>query len=87
MNTFYEPNRRMPDLFPNRYTYFRDGDLYTLGRLLMKKDDPALVSFSKKEAEREKASTAKVPYVAFKDYGPPLKEGKLDKDFVKVFWL
>jgi signal peptidase I len=86
MNTYFEPNRRMPDLFPNRYTYFRDGNLYTMGGLVMSQDDPALIAFKTKELEREKASTEKAPYVAFKDYGPPLTEdSQLDKDFMKVF--
>lgn len=86
MSTYFEPQSKGPDLFPNRYTYFRDGDLYTMGGILMKKEDPILKAFLEKELAREKASTEKKPYVAFKDYGAPVdKEGKLDLEFIKIF--
>ncbi len=88
MNTQVEP--RIPDqpFFPNRYVYFREGALYAMGGILMEKEDPLLVSFNKREQEREKGSSQEVPYVAFKDYGPPLtKENKLDKEFIKTFGL
>jgi signal peptidase I len=43
------------------------------------------VAFHKAEAEKEKKSTPQSPYVAFKDYGPPIKDGALDKEFIKTF--
>lgn len=74
--------------FPQRYAYFRGGDLYLLGAPIFKKDDPILVSFVKEESARQEASVADKPYVAFKDYGPPLKEdGSIDSAFIKTFGL
>lgn len=71
--------------FPNRYAYFRDGDLYLLGYPILKKDDPTLITFNENEEKKQAEATAKAPYVAFKDYGPPLKEGKIDADFIRTF--
>lgn len=86
MNTQVEPYNKNQPFFPNRYVYFRNGDLYAMGAVLMKKDDPILTSFSEKEKQKEEKSTTKAPYVAFKDYGPPLnKDGSLNKDFLKIF--
>ncbi len=62
-------------LIPNRYAYFRDGDLYLLGAPILKKGDPVLNTF----LEREKAHS--YPFV---DRGPPLtQEGLLDVAFVQ----
>lgn len=88
MNTLVEPNTRNQPYFPNRYAYFRDGALYVMGGVLMDKDDPILKSFNEREQKKEKASTTKAPYVAFRDYGPPLKsDGSLDKTFIETFGL
>jgi len=85
MNAAYSPRPNNQLLFPHRYAYFRDGDLYLMGAPIIKKDDPTLIAFHRKEEERQAASTAKNPYVAFKDYGPPLKDGKIDIDFIRTF--
>lgn len=86
MNTQVEPHVRNQPTFPNRYIYFRDGDLYAMGGILMTKDDPVLIQFGEKEKKKEEVSTQQDPYIAFKDYGPPLTaEGNLDMDFIKVF--
>lgn len=88
MNTLVEPNNRNQPFFPNRYAYFREGDLVVMGGTVMKKGDPLLVSFTEREKKKEKASTTKAPYVAFQDYGPPLKsDGSLDKEFIETFGL
>jgi signal peptidase I len=71
--------------FPNRYAYFRDGDLYLLGYPVLKKNDLALVAFNERELKKQSEASAKAPYVAFKDYGPPLKDGKIDVDFIRTF--
>lgn len=71
--------------FPNRYAYFRDGDLYLMGYPVVKKGDPVLVAFNEQEQKKEAQATAKTPYVAFKDYGPPMKDGKIDTDFIRTF--
>lgn len=87
MNTVYQPSPQNQTLFPHRYAYFRDGDLYLMGAPIIKKDDPTLTKFNEKEQERQSQSTPKAPYVAFKDYGAPIKDGKIDADFIKTFGL
>ncbi|MCE5318828.1 MAG: signal peptidase I [Parachlamydia sp.] len=87
MNTYFDPNAGNVANFPSRYAYFRDGDLYLLGAPIMKKDDPVLVAFNKREAEREQQSSSTKPYVAFRDFGPPVKEGKYDVDFIRAFGI
>lgn len=86
MSTQVEPMNRNQPFFPNRYVYFRDGALYAMGGILMEKDDPVLQRFNEREKKKEQVATPKSPYVAFKDYGPPVdSEGKLDKDFLSTF--
>ena len=87
VNTFYDPTPSNLYFFPHRYAYFRDGDLYLLGGPVLKKEDPTLIDFLERETKREKQSTESKPYTAFKDYGPPLKEGKMDAEFIKAFGL
>jgi len=87
LNTYYQPVPGNTFLFPHRYAYFRDGDLYLLGAPIYKKDDPLLQSFLKRELKKEKQSSDSRPYIAFKDNGPPLKEGKIDVEFIKNFGL
>lgn len=88
MTTQVEPQARNQPFFPNRYTYFREGDLYAMGGILIKKEDPIMKSFQEREKKKEEMATARAPYVAFKDYGPPLtSDGRLDKAFIKTFGL
>lgn len=84
---FYEPNNGVDRLFPNRYAYFRDGDLYLLGAPILKKDDPVLKEFVKSELDKESKGTKDKPYFAFVDKGAPLKEGQLDREFIRRFGL
>lgn len=71
---------------PHRYAYFRDGDLYVMGAPFLKKDDPLLVKFLEKEAEKESKSKEANPYFAFRDKGAPLKaDGTYDVEFIKAF--
>lgn len=87
-DTSYSPHANNMTHFPHRYAYFRDGDLYLMGAPILKKDDPTLIAFHKREQERQEKATVRAPYVAFKDYGPPLKEdGTLDIDFIKTFGM
>lgn len=80
------PKTKNQGLFPNRYAYFREGDLYLLGAPILKNDDPVLIRFNEREQKLETASTTNRPYVAFKDYGPPINsKGEIDKDFVRTF--
>lgn len=86
MSTVVEPQNSQQAIFPNRYAYFRNGDLYLMGGVVMKKDDPTLAEFNAQEQRREENATKRLPYIAFKDYGPPLKEdGELDQEFIRTF--
>jgi signal peptidase I len=86
MTTEVEPKREDQLFFPSRYVYFREGDLYAMGGIVMHKADPFLMHFHLQENVKESASTQQNPYVAFKDYGPPVKEsGEIDKEFIKTF--
>lgn len=88
MSINVEPHARNQPFFPNRYAYFNEGALYVMGGVLFEKEDPLLISFNEREVKKEKNSTKKDPYVAFKDYGPPLlADGQLNKDFIKTFGL
>lgn len=40
-----------------------------------------------KDLKTNKQSTLQKPYIGFKDYGPPLKDGKIDKEFLQTFGL
>lgn len=85
-DTAYSP-RPSQATFPQRYAYFRDGDLFLLGSPILKKGEDVLDNFLKSEQQRtEESSSGSQPYIAFKDYGAPLLEdGGLDKDFIKAF--
>ncbi len=86
MSNLFEPRSRHQTTYPYRYAYFREGDLFLLGAPIIKKDDSTMKNFLAREYRKEKASTKQHPYVAFKDYGPPLtKEGELDREFIKTF--
>lgn len=86
MDTAYMPSANYQGHLPQRYAYFRNGDLYLLGAPILKKDDPALIAFEQREQKRVQQASAARPYVAFKDYGPPLKEnGAYDIDFIRTF--
>lgn len=84
-NSYFIPNSELPFAYASRYSYFRDGDLYLMGAPVFKKEDPILLSFLAKERKRQATSTPLTPYIAFEDRGPPLKNGTIDRDFIKAF--
>jgi len=86
-NKYFEPTPQNTVLFPHRYAYFRDGDLYLLGAPIYKKGDPLLEKFVASEAAKEKESTDSRPYIAFKDVGAPIHDGKIDADFIRTFGI
>lgn len=57
--------------WPRRYVYFRDGDLFAMGRPLMKKDNSQLKAFVEEETKKQDESSSSDPYIAFIDRGPP----------------
>lgn len=87
-NLRFAPNSHGQSLFPNRYAYFRNKDLYLLGAPILTNGDPTLESFLTRE--RQKASTSNIqnPYHAFEDLGAPLtSDGKIDTALVKQYGL
>ncbi|MFI5334585.1 MAG: signal peptidase I [Chlamydiales bacterium] len=75
------PQGKQQRLDPARFAYFREGDLYLLGSPVLKKEDPTLVDFLRREEQRKSLSPL---YQPFKDAGPPTAEdGTLDAPFVK----
>lgn len=88
MDMTYAPQSGLQRYFPQRYAYFRDGDLYLMGAPIFTKDDPVLIAFNEREKKLEEKSSASLPYVAFKDYGPPVNsDGKYDKEFIQTFGI
>ncbi|GAB4234579.1 MAG: signal peptidase I [Chlamydiales bacterium] len=83
----YRPQSKQQVHYPSRYVYFRNGDLYALGAPLLKKEDPRLKTYIERETLREQESNSRNPYIAFIDKGPPMKNGKLDKEWIKNFGL
>jgi signal peptidase I len=71
--------------YPARYAYFREGDLFVLDTPLLKKEDPLLIAFVEAEQKRAANSSTKRPYQPFIDYGPPMKEGVIDQEFIRTF--
>ena len=83
----YEPET-FSLIFPQRFSYFNNGDLYVMGRLFMKKDNEKLQAFIQKEMLKESTRDQKHPYRAFVDPGAPLLEnGELDFEKIKAFGL
>ncbi len=73
-------------IYPSRYAYFREGDLVLLNAPIVKKDDPALLSFFKNESQKKQMSTSVQPYLPFIDNGAPITtEGKIDAEFIRKY--
>lgn len=84
----FAPQVKNQRLAPARYTYFRNGDLYLLGAPILKKEDPALLSFQNREESRKAASNPQNPYAPFIDAGPPLHEdGSLNVELIKRYGI
>jgi signal peptidase I len=79
-NNAFMPLSKDQDLRPARYAYFRDHDLYVMGKPLFNHNEPELAEFLEKEIQNHDK--------AFVDRGPPLKEdGSLDKEFIQKYGL
>jgi signal peptidase I len=87
MNNYFSPEQGIEAAFPHRYAYFREGTLYLMGVPVIRKEDETLLKFEKREEEKQAKASLSKPYVAFKDYGPPLKEGKINAEFIKNFGI
>lgn len=86
-NLLFEPIISNQPFNPQRFGYYRDGDLYVMGAPIFKKNDPTLISFVQNELDKQEHSSREAPYIAFVDKGPPLKNGVLDTEFIKAFGL
>lgn len=88
LNLVFEPIAPYQPYNPQRFAYFRNGDFYVMGKVILKKTDPVLVRFVQNELEKQKNSSREEPYIAFVDHGPPLNEdGTLNTDFIRSFGL
>lgn len=71
-----------------RAIYFRDGDLYTMASVLIKKEDSLLQAFVAQENLRRAQSNIQNPYEPFLDEGAPVnQEGKIDLQKLKQYGL
>lgn len=86
-DTSFLPSAKIPNRLPSRYAYFRNHELYLLGAPILHKDDPDLILFLKKEYQRQSLSTSVRPYSPFDDAGPPIKDDKIDLNFLKKYGL
>lgn len=86
-NIVFQPMAPNQPYNPQRFAYFANGDLYLMGAPVIFKDDPILKSYVENELEKQKGSSDAEPYIAFVDHGPPLKDGKIDADFIRSFGL
>lgn len=85
-SNYYAPSAQAP--YPSRYTYFRGGDLYLMGGPVMKKGDPFLTLFLKREYQKQSLSASSRPYLPFDDAGAPISDdGKLDVAFMKKYGI
>ncbi|NGX61867.1 MAG: hypothetical protein K940chlam9_01356 [Chlamydiae bacterium] len=86
-NVLFSPMGANQPYNPQRFAYYRDGDLYVMGAPIMKKNDPTLIRFVQSEHEKQENATREEPYIAFVDAGPPIKEGQLDVEFIRNYGL
>jgi signal peptidase I len=86
-NNFFHPHSTSPFYLPSRYAYFREGDLYVMGTPLLKKGDPFLTDFIEQESLKQQNAPSFRPYFPFIDIGPPLKNGQLDVDLIRMMGL
>lgn len=85
-DTNFQPNNANPNIFPHRYAYFRNGDLYLMGMPIVKKEESVLKNFLEKEASKAKLSSNNRPYMPFKDYGAPVNgDGAYDVERIRTF--
>lgn len=82
-DTRFSPDSLNHSLLPSRYAFFRDGNLYAMDTLTYTKDDPFIKDFKKNEVLR--ASYSNGTYVPFAEQKVPMKDGKIDKDFMKKY--
>lgn len=81
----FSQNSDYPGLIPSRYLYFKDLDLYVMGKKFLDRRDVRLANFI--DSEKKKAQENK-GYESFVDQGSPLlRDGTLNKDLIRHFGL
>ncbi len=86
-HNYYVPRADI-HIFPSRFAYYDQGDLFVMNHPLLKKDSAELDTFTHNEIMRQSKSSTSSPYRAFVDPGAPLlKDGSLDKDLIKKYGL
>ncbi|MDB2613875.1 signal peptidase I [Chlamydiales bacterium] len=81
-SNYFDPTSTYSTPFPTRYAYFREGTLYVMGRPLLDPMNTQLIAYNEQEKARGEKEAR---YIPFTDYGPPLKEGKIDVEFIRTF--
>jgi signal peptidase I len=85
-NTVFSPREHAP--FPHRYAYFRNGALYLLGGEIFSANDSVLKKFLEREKQKQESSSRQEPYIAFQDYGSPIRpDGSWNKELIQTFGL
>ncbi len=86
--TYYEPQNKNKTLLPSRYVYYKEGNLYAMGAILMKRQDPTLARFIEKESLKKENAPSYHPYHPFVD-SPPLFKTKdqIDPAFLKKYGI
>lgn len=80
----FMPTNHFLRIYPSRFAYYRQGDLYVMGGKLFSSTDPILKTFVKEEHQKQLNAPLGIPYTPFIDIGPPINEdGTLNIDFVK----
>jgi signal peptidase I len=80
----FNPEHKGVSFVPSRYGYFRDGDLYLMDGPIIKRDDPILTNYIKREKDRQESTRGKNSYLPFVDKGAPLDgNGNLDVAFIR----
>lgn len=80
-DTRFSPQMKYQRLMPARYTYFRNGELYLLGKPVLHSGDPTLERFLQREEKRKENSNS--AYLPFNDAGAPYKGNKIDVDLIR----
>ena len=84
----FAPLKRHQHLLPQRFVYYRNGDLYAMGAPLLKKTNPMLAAFIENERIKKDSSPARHPYVPFTDSGAPLTStGAIDREKIKRYGI
>ena len=66
---------------PSRYAFFKNGSLYLMNQEVLGSNDAKMKVYV--EREKKKASLSNGNYTPFIDFGPPMKDGELDVEFIR----